>query len=112
MSRLRQELDEIDRREEARMYPLTPSDGPCPYYLPGQDLLNAIENVARGLAEGTIQFFYGTHLIIVGEWRWLLGKDFALWRKAREYASQLERQRLLDIDHYDEFGIKYIRRLT
>ena len=104
--------EQEDAREAARMYLLSPWDGPAPYYLPGQCPLDAIEDVARGLAEGTIQFFYGPHLIIVGEWKWMLGKDFALWRKAWNYASQLEHQRKLDIDQYDEFGVKYIRSLT
>jgi len=93
MGSIRQELDEIDRREEEYMYSRPVKDGPTPYYLSCP--LDAIEDVARGLAKGTIKFFFRKHLIRVGDWEWSLDGDLALWRKARAYAASLSSQGLL-----------------
>jgi hypothetical protein len=90
---LRGELAEMDRQEAARMYPLNTKDGLTPYRLDCP--LDAIEDVARGLAEGTIKFFFRKYLIKVGDWEWSLDGDLALWRKARAYAASLSSQGLL-----------------
>jgi len=63
LTRIQQER--MDAQEAARMYPLSPWDGPTPYYLDCP--LDAIEDVARGLAEGRIVFLLQRHIIQVGE---------------------------------------------
>ena len=93
LTRIQQE--EEDAREAARMYPLNPGDGPAPYYLPGQCPLNAIEDVARGLAEGIIRFLASRHIIQVGQLEWSLDGDLSLWREASCYAEHLREHGLL-----------------
>jgi hypothetical protein len=90
------------------MIPLNCKDGPAPYYLPGQCPLDAIEDVARGLAEGTIQFLYHRHTIKIGQWEWSLDSDLQLWRDARIYAAHLRGLGLL-ICWYTRYGVEYSR---
>jgi hypothetical protein len=93
----RQELDEMDCREEARMYKTNPGDGPAPYHLPGQDPLDAIEDVARRLIEADVVLFLAKrHVVQIGQWEWSLDSDLNLWREASCYAEHLRESGLLD----------------
>jgi len=96
----------------ARMYPLNPSDGPAPYYLPGQCPIDTIEDVARGLAEGVIQFDYHNYVIRIGQWEWVLDSnlqsDMELWRSSRLYAKDFGDQCLL-IVHWNDGMLEYRR---
>ena len=87
------QLAELDRQSAEHMIPTWPWDGPAPYYL--NCPLDAIEDVARSLAEGTILFLWRDHVIRVGEREWSLDGDLPLWRKAKAYAAQLAQQGLL-----------------
>jgi len=103
------ELAEMDRQEEARMYPLSPWDGPTPYYLDCP--LDAIEGVARGLAEGHIVFLLQRHIIQVGEREWSIDGDLPLWREARVYADDFREHGFLTMSRSDGV-VEYSRRLT
>ena len=108
LTRVQQE--EEDAREAARMYPLTPGDGPTPYYLPGQCPLDAIEDVARGLRpESTVTFLLKRHIVQVGDLEWSLDGDLSLWREARIYAAHLRGLGLLT-SWYSHNGIEYGRQ--
>jgi len=104
LTKLQQER--MDAQEAARMYPLSPWDGPTPYYLDCP--LDAIEDVARGLAEGRIVFLLQRHIIQVGEREWSLDGDLALWREARIYAAHLRGLGFLT-SWYSRHGIEYSR---
>ena len=94
LTRIQQE--QADAQEAARMYPLNPSDGPAPYYLPGQCPLDAIEDVARGANKAnTILFLTRRHIIQVAQWEWSLDSNLPLWREASMYAERLRESGLL-----------------
>ena len=99
LTRIQQE--QMDAKNAERMYQLNYKDGPTPYNLPGTCPLDAIEDVARGLAEGTIRFLLRWHVIQVGQWEWSLDGDLPLWREARVYADDFREHGFLSMTRND-----------
>lgn len=72
-------------------------------------LLDAIEDVARGLRpEPVALFLWSYHVVKVGEQEWRLDWALPLWRKAKAYARQLVDEGLL-IDSPVQGGFAFER---